>query len=85
MARKRKWFQEAVRKGATRNLDGWSKKMSASRRRRLALQSRPDHWPRRKQYLSAGRALQALANVTKDRETKRKAKADAKYFFNKLK
>lgn len=35
--------------------------------------------------LAAGRALQALANVTRDKETKEKAASDAKYFFKKYK
>ena len=32
--------------------------------------------------LAAGRAVQALANITRDRATKRAAQADARYFFN---
>lgn len=35
--------------------------------------------------IEAGRAAQALANVTKDEETKRKAEADAQYFYEKAK
>lgn len=56
---------------------GWSKFDSQTIRRANALQSR------RGNLLEAGRALQALANVTLDRETEQKANADAKYFFNK--
>lgn len=81
----KKWFKKAVQKGATRNLDGWSKDMSASRRRWRAIRSRPNQWSARKKNVSAGRALQALSNVTKDRATKKKAKADADYFFRKAK
>jgi hypothetical protein len=35
--------------------------------------------------LAAGRALQELANVTRDQATARLAKADADYFFTRLK
>jgi len=55
----------------------WSKEDGQSKRRRAALASR------RGNYLKTGRALQSLANVTQDRETKSKASADAKYFFMK--
>lgn len=81
----RKWFKKAVKSGRTTNLDGWSKSMSASARRRRALRSRPSNWSRRQRYVSAGRALQALANVTQDSSTKRKADKDSDYFFRKAK
>lgn len=83
MPKSKKWFQKAVAKGVTTNLNGWSKSQSASVRRRRALASRPKNWNLDTRYLSAGRALQALANVTKDRLTKIRAKADADYFFRK--
>lgn len=55
---------------------GWRKDDSQTKRRRIALRNRHgDH-------LKTARALQALANVTQDRETKRKARADARYFFD---
>ena len=56
---------------------GWNKDDGQVKRRRAALASR------RGNYLKAGRALQSLANVTTDRETARKARADALYFFKK--
>jgi len=34
-------------------------------------------------YLQAGRRANALANVTRDRETERKARTDAHYFYRK--
>lgn len=80
-----KWFQKAVRKGRTKNLNGWSKKQTANVRRQRALGSRPSNYPKRKRLVSAGRALQALANVTQDRATKKIAKSDAEYFFRKAK
>lgn len=78
---KKKWFQPAVEKGRTKNLNGWSKSQSASTRRRRALSSRPSNWSLQKRRLSAARALQALANVSRDTATARKAKSDADYFF----
>ncbi|MDD5387648.1 MAG: hypothetical protein PHQ22_10685 [Sulfuricurvum sp.] len=54
---------------------GWHKTDSQTRRRKAALSSRKGN------ALSTARALQALANVTQDRETIRKAHADAQYFY----
>lgn len=56
---------------------GWSKDDSKDKRRRVALRHRKGN------HLKTARALQALANVTQDSETKRKARADARYFFEK--
>lgn len=81
MKRERKWFQKAVARRPPNSLGGWSKSLSAEARRRKALASRPRTWKLSTRYLSAARALQALANVTRDAETKRKALADAKYFY----
>lgn len=80
----KKWFKKAVQAKPPYTL-GWKKDMPADKRRKAALASRPKNWSLRNRYLSAGRALQALANVTKDKATKRLASIDAKYFFNKLK
>jgi len=55
---------------------GWSKDDSQAKRRAAALKSRNGD------ALKAARALNSLANVTTDYETKRKARADAIYFFN---
>jgi len=67
-----KWFE------AGRPL-GWRKQDSQTKRRAIALRNRDGD------YLKAGRALQALANVNSgragDRETARKASADASYMF----
>lgn len=78
---KKEWFQSAVEEGVTKNLGGWRKSLSASTRRDRALASRPSTWSLQKRRLSAARALQALANVTKDAGTRRAASSDAKYFF----
>jgi hypothetical protein len=49
--------------------------MPIDKRRRLVLKAHGGD------KLASARGLLALANVTKDTETKRKADADAKYFF----
>ena len=58
---------------------GWQKCMLADNRRRLVLKTQKGD------KLSAGRAMQALANVTTDKRTKLLAGRDARYFFRKLK
>lgn len=54
----------------------WFKEDGQQRRRDNALKARKGN------ALKAAQALQALANVTQDPETKRKARADALYFYN---
>lgn len=54
---------------------GWHKTDSQTKRRKAALSSR------RGNTLSTARALGALANVTANKETARKARADSKYFY----
>ncbi len=54
---------------------GWSKDDNQDKRRRVALRSRQGN------ALKTARGLQALGNVTQDKETAQKAKADAKYFY----
>jgi len=66
--KKEKWFE------AGRPL-GWRKEDSQGKRRAIALRNRDGN------YLKAGRALQALANVTRDVKTRQLASADASYFF----
>lgn len=56
---------------------GWKKDMAANKRRRLVLKSHKGD------LLASARAMQALANVTTDRETEDKAKTDANYFYAK--
>lgn len=56
---------------------GWRKEYPAEKRRRIALRHR------RGNYLATARALNALANVSKDKTTKKLARSDAKYFFKK--
>lgn len=54
---------------------GWRKDMPMVKRRSLVLKAHGND------YLASGRAMQALANLSADKETSRKAGADAKYFF----
>ena len=81
----KKWFNKAVMNKPPYSLGGWQKNQQTKTRRRKALSSRPKNWTLHKRYLSAGRALMALSNVTKDKQTKIKAMVDANYFFKKLK
>jgi len=85
MAKNKKWFQKAVRDKPPYTLGGWNKKQSTSTRRRLALASRPKNWTLKHRRLSAARALQALANVTKDKRTGELAGRDASYFYELVK
>jgi len=54
---------------------GWSKSDGQAKRRAAALASRKGN------ALRTAKALMALANVTQDRETERKSRADALYFY----
>jgi hypothetical protein len=63
-----KWFE------AGKSL-GWHKDDSQQTRRRTALKSRKGN------YLKTAKALQSIANINQDKDTSRKAKADAAYFF----
>lgn len=60
----------------TRKL-GWDKDMPQEKRLRVAVTSRPKDWSLSKRNLSAFRALNALANVTTDKETEQRARKDA--------
>jgi len=55
---------------------GWGKGMPMDKRRRLVLNAHKGD------ALSSARAMQSLANVTTDRETKQAARADAVFFFS---
>ncbi len=82
---KKTWFKKAVNSKPPYTLGGWKFSQKPSTRRLHALNSRPKNWTMKHRYLSAGRALQALANVTKDSKTRINAKSDADYFFGRLK
>jgi hypothetical protein len=53
----------------------WCKKDSQSKRRRYALAARKGD------FLATARALQALANITEDNQTRRLSQGDSKYFL----
>lgn len=63
-----KWFNPSV----TTN---WKKTDSQETRRRNTLKAHKGN------YLATARSLMALANVTQDSETKRKARADSLHFY----
>lgn len=72
----RYWFGPvAAKRLATKGHTGWRKRDPAENRRRTMIRAHNGD------ILAAARACQALANVTRDPETKRKARADAKYLF----
>ena len=79
-----KWFKKAVDDKPPYTLGGCKTTQTATTRRRLALSSRPRNWTKKHRYRSAAQALQALANVTRDKKTKLKATADAKYFRRRM-
>lgn len=54
---------------------GWRKDMSEKQRRKLALKAHGGD------MLSTAQGLQALANVSRDKETCKKARQDAQYFY----
>ena len=78
MKKKTYWFMPKTH-------TGWKKTLPAKTRRARLLRSTPKNYTRYHRYILAGRRIQALANVTKDPATKRKARADAQYFFRKAK
>ena len=69
MRNKEKWYKPSV-------TSGWNKRDPAHLRRYRAKHAHKGD------NLAAGRALQALANVTTDKTTKKLARADAQYFFD---
>lgn len=71
-----KWFRP---KGHT----GWHKTQSSVTRRRHLLDHTDKRLSRHGRYLQAARRAQALANVTQDPETAKKARTDALYFYAK--
>ena len=74
---KEKWFNP-------KKHTGWRKEQKASTRRSKLLRATDKRKTMHNRYREAGRKAQALANVTADKETEKKSKTDADYFFNKL-
>lgn len=74
----KKWFKPQKH-------TGWDKDQKPTTRRMLLMKSTDKRKPLKERYLEAGRRAQALANVTQDKATEKDARADAKYFFAKVK
>lgn len=75
---KEKWFNP-------KKHSGWKKDLKPSTRRSKLLRSTDKRLSMPSRYVQAGRKAMALANVTKDEATARKSRADATYFFKKVK
>jgi hypothetical protein len=56
---------------------GWRKNQSTNTRRRKLLDATDKRLSLHSRYVQAARMIQSLANVTKDKPTERKARADA--------
>lgn len=90
MRKKLYWF-------SPKTITGWKKENKAITRRRKLLDATDKRKTLHDRYVAAARMIQSLANVNKpnykekdpwegkDRETHLKAKADAVYFFKKVK
>lgn len=65
---KRRWYRHETH-------TGWKKDDTQGQRRRLALQGHGGD------LLATARGLMGLANVSRDSETARRARADALYFY----
>jgi len=74
----KKWFNP-------KKHSGWKKSQKQTTRRAKLLSATDKRKSMHNRYLEAGRKAQALANVTKDKETERLARSDADYFFKKVK
>ena len=72
----KKWFKPGKE-------TGWKKSQKPATRRSHLMKYTDKRKSLHNRYVQAGRKAQALANVTKDKATETKAKADAKYFFKK--
>ena len=69
-----KWYKPRTR-------TGWRKRHAPSTRRRSLMKTTDKRKSRHGRNLQAAKRANALANVTKDRETERKARADATHFY----
>lgn len=62
---------------------GWKKTQDSATRHRKMLSATSKNMTLHNRYVQAGRRLNQLANVTTDKPTEEKARADANYFFKK--
>jgi len=74
MAAPERWFHP-------RKHTGWKKEQSAETRRKHLWAYTDKRYTLHKRYVQAARKILALANVTQDPETRKKARADADYFL----
>lgn len=65
----KKWYKPS------KTHTGWKHNMPIGERRILVLKAH------KSDYLASGRAMQSLANVSRDKPTMRESLKDAKYFF----
>jgi len=68
----KQWYPKVVKP------TGWAKNLPATTRRRRLITSQKDP-------LKAGRWALSLANLTTDKPTEKKARADSRYFFSRVK
>lgn len=78
MAKQEKWFHP-------RRETGWKKTMNPKTRREKIYSATDRKLSQYERNIQASRMIQSLANVTKDKETRKKALGDANYFRNKAK
>lgn len=64
---------------------GWKKEQKSTTRRKNVLASTSKRLRLHDRYVIAGRRMNQLANITTDKPTETKARADANYFFEKAK
>ena len=63
---------------------GWHYTQKPEYRRRLVYESTDKRMSRYKRYLEAGRKMSAVANVSQNSNIRQTAKADADYFYRKV-
>jgi len=63
---------------------GWHYTQKPKYRRRLIYESTDRRMSKFKRYLEAGRKMTAVANVSQNSNVKQTAKADADYFYSKV-
>jgi len=73
-----KWAKEAISPTVE---TGWRKTQSAETRRRRLLDATDKRLSIHNRHIQAGRRAQAIANVTRDPDTKSKMRSDARYHF----
>lgn len=78
MKNKKKWFTPTKK-------TNWKKSQKASTRRANIMESVDKRLTMHNRYILAARRIQAISNVTRDKQTKVLAFQDAKYFFTKAK